>query len=1296
MKRVYSAIGLCAALLIFEAWVFLPSTTAKTDVVLGLLQVPAPPPPNPLVARRNSSNRPADFFSLTKPPADNASIDDLVEYWASVQRSRRSLTYAPDPSDGTLDRLFKEVDKDPSKLPKLISSFPENEKSAEFAKRIYDHEGTTGVFSKDDRKAIREWLLYHSPAFSDELFRLAQKAGDTDTYVANQEELLALTRVDFDKAKPLIDRLYSNGPDKVSRVLARWALYRHALDTDSASDIDRYRDELKAVVEDKSLPGPMRDLAMDALVSEKEWSGRDDWYTSLLADETLGDLGTYTGLTTLINVSPDDKYTDKMLALLKSDNKAVRTAAVRNLLLKGNGSKPEVIRAMLPWLEDPNWANDVSNAREGIVLALHSAKIPESVPGLIRMLDEKKLRRVNMVSTMANTGMANTATTGVGFANAGSNTGVAPVNTATPGIPSPNEMRAAMRASNSAVLGTAEVFAYRSSAIGALAFQADPAAGPALRRLLSEIEGYERYSLIEALVKCKGFSVAEQVEAFEAGARRQKKNEERAANFAPLPGGIVAANMSNRYIAYDAYGNTSPMYRPGPLSAADLQLLIGERLLTTSDVSDELVYAVITRIESLDSRDAKVAEIMRTAMLRWPNLSVNLLFLHDIKSDRADVSSVVRLLAMRRLLKAQFSSEVFDARAASPTANGLVACMIEDTADYDAILHGDNAEAKTALLACARLTRAPLLIPDVVEYVKSTDRRLALAAERYLESEDSPAARAVVLGLHPGEAKILGATTAFYVEGETSDSSGGGLYRDQLFASVDPGEAQLEAPGPVYDGEREGDGDGEMGPRHEKEDLPKTEKMLQDEVKKDADLLGVYAYSRQYVRIYRDHVLFSWDDDDSRYRERPITQDEFDRLKVYLSDQRVDELTPFLQCDTEPCSEHELLMLSRIGGRRVYTDGGSYEFFSGLDKLLAEFKTPDAVLKYSLSREVPNLEILMANENVDVLAVWKEGSDMRAAVTDKEARKRVETEINSAVEKAEEKDDDVQENSEIVPSAALRISLTKKRAFEGISWRSVVGGMDAGPAAQPPGFDLIPIRDARDVPAGEEQWKARAGGVEIRASDDGLFKVQGGKAAVIAKGEYSDPLVTPNGKWAIAHHSNDDGESSLVRVNLLTGREFPVKIESFRQFLPKAYIATINKVLLVESERMYYRGEYEPENYTPQTAAVEADPQRAAMMLLDPDTGVLQGVVGEMAPLTQQTFRPLQKTGKLNEFWAAMPDTENKTTRVGLFNTNDFGFKQVMVIPKITFNSMSMWVDEPSGKIYFVYRGHLLSLPLKK
>ncbi|MCV4755008.1 hypothetical protein OFC37_36665, partial [Escherichia coli] len=72
--------------------------------------------------------------------------------------------------------------------------------------------------------------------------------------------------------------------------MATWALYRHALETNSLADIERYRDELKAIVEDKTATAAMRDLALDALVKEKEWSGRDEWYLSLLADETLQDL----------------------------------------------------------------------------------------------------------------------------------------------------------------------------------------------------------------------------------------------------------------------------------------------------------------------------------------------------------------------------------------------------------------------------------------------------------------------------------------------------------------------------------------------------------------------------------------------------------------------------------------------------------------------------------------------------------------------------------------------------------------------------------------------------------------------------------------------------------------------------------------------------------------------------------------------------------------------------------------------------------------------------------------------
>ena len=59
-----------------------------------------------------------------------------------------------------------------------------------------------------------------------------------------------------------------------------------------------------------------------------------------------------------------------------------------------------------------------------------------------------------------------------------------------------------------------------------------------------------------------------------------------------------------------------------------------------------------------------------------------------------------------------------------------------------------------------------------------------------------------------------------------------------------------------------------------------------------------------------------------------------------------------------------------------------------------------------------------------------------------------------------------------------------------------------------------------------------------------------------------------------------------------------------------------------------------------------------------------------------------------------MYDPEKNETQVGIYDAKLFGFKPVLRIPKIKFNSMSLWVDETAGKAYFVYRGHLLALPL--
>ncbi|MEQ1646643.1 MAG: hypothetical protein ABL959_24530, partial [Pyrinomonadaceae bacterium] len=348
MKRTIRAAAFCLSLLIGGFFMLFGVAAAPEDPIDALLRLPAPPPPNPLVTR--PGNR-YEAFGLKNPPGDDAPIEELLAYWAMQQRSIASMAYHPEMSDKVFDRLTAEIEKDPTKLASLIGSFAMNERSADFIKRMYD-----GSLDAATRRTAKEWLVLNSKYFTSELYQRASAVRDTESYLANHDELLQLARIDFDRAKPLIDRLAANGNSKATGILAKWARYINAINTNSTGDIERYRDELKAIVEDKSQSAAFRDLAMDALVVEKEWSGRDDWYVSLLADETLHDLGGYTGLTTLINVSPADKYIGKMIELLKSNNAAVRSAAIRNLTLKISADKPEVIRALLPWLEDAKWA----------------------------------------------------------------------------------------------------------------------------------------------------------------------------------------------------------------------------------------------------------------------------------------------------------------------------------------------------------------------------------------------------------------------------------------------------------------------------------------------------------------------------------------------------------------------------------------------------------------------------------------------------------------------------------------------------------------------------------------------------------------------------------------------------------------------------------------------------------------------------------------------------------------------------------------------------------------------------
>ena len=155
----------------------------------------------------------------------------------------------------------------------------------------------------------------------------------------------------------------------------------------------------------------------------------------------------------------------------------------------------------------------------------------------------------------------------------------------------------------------------------------------------------------------------------------------------------------------------------------------------------------------------------------------------------------------------------------------------------------------------------------------------------------------------------------------------------------------------------------------------------------------------------------------------------------------------------------------------------------------------------------------------------------------------------------------------------------------------------------------------------------------------------------------------------------------VVRFNLETGREFCVNVEPADDLRPIVFLPAHGKVLLRRARENRFGG-------------TQVGPERPEYYLLAPDTGETQSVSGEFAPLMQEGNRFLQATGKRDEFWAAIPDAAKDQTQVGRYNLKTLSFTSVLTIPHISFNSMSMWVDEKRGKIYVAYKGQLLSIPL--
>jgi HEAT repeat protein len=1148
MSKLLLCVSFLCLFLSFEAQA---QTVNSANLLKQLLDLPAP--------RGNSeetspvkTERKAEFFSYERIPPDDAPIEDLIDYWSMQSSYVEQLQYNLKPSEKTLERLLDYYEEKPGEIAVILPLMPTNPDIAERIKKIHDRLAQTEDENNYALGQVNHWLQFNSKYYLDKLVKAAQRIRNDEDYLAGggQEILRALAKVDWESAKPIIERLENDSTQPFSSTTAKWVSYEHALATGDTATAERYRGELRKIVENKKAPVGLRDMAMDSLVLSGDWEGRDDWYYSLLEDETLLELQDkgFTGLTTLITMSPREKFVGQMIKLTQSPDFAVRSAAVRNLTALFEDGGKDILEALLPWLSNPDWARaSDKDERIKLISALGEIDLPEAVPGLIWVVQNEK----------------------------GGN---------------------------------------RGAAASSLVRYKDSSAIPALRfALLDEkIPGYRQH-VIKALIACGGIGEDEQMSSLELYAA-----------FRGTPEGFEQI-QNYEYIAYDEETDGAKT-KPLPLP-----VVIGKFVAEQEEPSDGLAARAVERLKALRKTKPDLAKILAEIMQKWKGRVIYLEAFRRIKAGEADVDTILDLLANRKNVRVKIPNEIVSLRVSNDTARGVGACVAEDAGEFTSILSQEDAETQVAMLSCARLVRAALPLAEVGGFLKSANKTLALAAERYLESEDSVQARTLVLANHPNEALILGAQQAFIPADVKNVYTSPSL--DALFMSVT--NANFAAAN--------------------LSEIKKSEESLRAEIKENAEMLAIYAFlpelrvGQYIVRVYKNRIVFNYYENGARFREKDLTAEEYEKFYQWLVENKIDASRGATTQYCERCFASEFVMFGRNGGRRVFFLTNSYDLspVENIEKLFAPLRESKLNLHYRLSDKIKNLEILFAQDKLNALAVWKKDGDFRVLFEDEVKEEEIKKYLAQA-DKADaatiaDRDDDAALEARV----QRRRNRVKEVSNAQFSWRKMESGKPGAVVSQP--SEMPYLTDEAQFPTAEETsrsfraWQTRAGNFEIQTGTYGsdLYKVSRSQSPVkIKDGTYSSPLVTPDGKWVVVSNSQSswtNAPGELSRINMETGKEFKINLPPANVFVPIAYVASRDKVLLFRAGgRLYVMNTV---SFYADFEAVDAknpSPKVPEYYLLDVNTGATEPVKGEFSPLEHQSYRPLQPTASAGEFWAGV------------------------------------------------------------
>jgi len=667
-----------------------------------------------------------------------------------------------------------------------------------------------------------------------------------------------------------------------------------------------------------------------------------------------------------------------------------------------------------------------------------------------------------------------------------------------------------------------------------------------------------------------------------------------------------------------------------------------------AEISDGLATLLFNRAKALKRTQPDLARKLVSIAQESNGIVADLHLVEHLAEGWVDVESLKLALESRAQLRKNVAGNLEELFNQGGYQTGLAAVILKEEDKLNRVLAGRDSLAQMALLAAARYTRAKLSVGSVGKLMANSS--LASAAESYLEVEDSAEARKLIWARHPGEAWILG---------ERRDR---GL-NDEVFHAPRPhGPVVFEAP----------------------QTLSKWEDKMRDEVRRPNGPEEIYAivpgqspgvFNSIIIRVGKAGAEISLHQAEGRRLWRKLDSSELQELKDLASREEIDNLGPenpagVMQFYPLPAySQFEYLRLTKDGGRRIMLsqlrrepkkEATLHEQLSGLFYRLS--KTGDYKLRYAMEDLIPGVEVLLADDKRPVISVCRNG-------------------VQPLVLVAAERPDSPYRNVE--PPDAPQYE-----------WRALASGqlgaqVDETPNCESGNFLLsLPdwLRDLRLETGLIPDRRARIGDAWFAQSrtenEYGIWKFEEGKSPVkVITGAFSNLVVTPDGKWIVAQktiESVDKFEQRVVRIQLATGREFQVSGTATPNLFPLAYIAAHNKLLLSQQQYQF------------------REDGKGTFFLLDAETGIAQPVKGEFRPLMNPFARPLQPTDKAGEFWAAIYDNKKKATSVGSYDTRTFTFSPVAELPELRLTSENLWVDGAAGKLYFVYLGHLLRVPLTR